>query len=81
MMTLNEYLCGLYAVEALFAFRCWRFAKGEKRKANSDQRFPVLTNYFLTPAGSIFKPASAASLAALSVFSQVKSASLRPKCP
>ncbi len=41
----------------------------------------VKKNYFFAPTGSCFKWASTASLAALSVLSQVKSGSLRPKCP
>ena len=41
-----------------------------------------LEPYFLAPTGSLFfRPASEASLSALSVASQVKSASFLPKCP
>ena len=45
-------------------------------------RVSVMKNYFLAPTtADSFNPASLASAAALSVASQVKSGSLRPKCP
>jgi hypothetical protein len=61
---------------------CEEYKPPNIRKRSGDKPYPRADYFFTVCAtGSYFKPASLASLFALSVFSQVNSGSFRPKCP